>query len=373
MNQRKPVVLIGPISDDPAESVSAVNRALASGLTDRYTFVYCHANRRHGGTRQSRINGWNLYYLFKHAVIWCWNLVRHRPDIAHYAISSGPALKKGLVFLWLARQMGARTVGHLHSGSFLTFWDRLSPERRNSALRAFTQLNAFVVLSESWRTSVTTHIGVPPGKVFVVNNPIDAAFEAKALALPFERPGTLVILSLGVLGRDKGVLDLIAACALIRSRVPHFTLELAGPEREPGIAELVKQRAKEGGLGEQVRLVGSVWGAKKLALFAEASVFILPSYYENFPLVLLEAAAAGQAIISTPVGAVPEFFVDTESALFVEIGNVQQLATAIERVLIDQAERHRLARNGREVFCRKLARAEILNSLDQVYRCAVAD
>src|SRR5690606_16931757 len=126
----RPLILIGPVANDPTESVSAVNRSLAAALSDRYQFVLSNADRRFGTSTQGRVNGWNLYYLIKHALVWTLNLLRHRPAVAHYAISSGAALRKGLLFLNLARLLGVKTIGHLHSGGFLSFWEKLSPERK---------------------------------------------------------------------------------------------------------------------------------------------------------------------------------------------------------------------------------------------------
>src|SRR6187401_3340492 len=98
-NGERPAVLIGPVCEDPAESVSAVNTAFIAGLSDRYHFFPSPSNRRFGSARQSRLNLWNVYYLFKHTAIWVWNLLRRRPAVAHYAISSRWALGKGLLLL----------------------------------------------------------------------------------------------------------------------------------------------------------------------------------------------------------------------------------------------------------------------------------
>ena len=135
MNQRKPRVLIGPMLADLAESVSAVNRSFVSGLSDRFEFSVSRTDRAHGATRQSRLAGWNLWYFLKHASKWVANLLNYRPDIAHYAISSGWAMEKSLLFLTLARWSGAGTLGHLHSGGFLDHWSGLPAWRRRLALR----------------------------------------------------------------------------------------------------------------------------------------------------------------------------------------------------------------------------------------------
>lgn len=366
MRATRPIVQIGPISDDPAESVSAVNQAFVHGLGDRFEFVSASACRKHGSTRQARLNALNVYYLLKHAAIWLWNILRYRPAVAHYAVSSGWAMEKGLVFLGLARALGVKTVGHLHSGGFIDYWGNLSGQRRRFATRELNKLDAFVVLSENWRRTVLHNIGLPEERMFVVSNPIDGSFESAALQMPIDR-SERVILSLGVMGREKGVLDIIAATEAVSRRMNGFRVQLAGPEREPGIRSQVMEQIDRHTLSRYIALQGSVFGRAKAELFRTASIFLLPSYVENFPLVLLEAAAAGHAIITTRVGAAPEFFADGVSAIFVEPGNIDQLSAAMFRLLEDSGERQQLARGARKAFLKNLGRSTIMDSLGHVY------
>jgi glycosyltransferase involved in cell wall biosynthesis len=202
--------------------------------------------------------------------------------------------------------------------------------------------------------------------VFVVSNPIDSAFEQGALQIPIER-STSAILSLATMSRDKGVLDIMAAANLVREEMSDFEIILAGPEREPGILEVVKGRIAADSLENQILLHPGVWGAAKVEMFRNTSIMLLPSYIENFPLVVLEAAAAGQAIITTPLGAVPEFFEDGVSALFIEPGNPRQIADDILRLLNHPEERIRLGAAARQVFESRLGRSGIMSSLDRVY------
>jgi glycosyltransferase involved in cell wall biosynthesis len=364
--QCRPVVQIGPVCDDPTESVSSVNKAFIEGLSDNCRFVTPSANRKYGTTRQARLNLWNVYYLLKHTLVWLWSIIRYRPAVIHYGIASGWALEKALLFLWLARICGARTVGHFHSGDFVSFWDGLSERRRNRAARELARLDALVVLSEYWRQVVAERINISSERIHVVSNPINAAFEAEALQLPIQTEGR-TILGLGVMGRDKGVFDAVEAAAFVRRHRPGFQIILAGPEREPGILEELKQSIQSASLGDHVHLHPAVWGNAKLDLFKQSRIMILPSYFENFPLVILEAAAAGHAIITTPVGAVPEFFTDGVSALFVQPGDPEQLAKAIIRLLNNPEERCRLAAAARDVFCRRLRKARIMADMDHVY------
>jgi glycosyltransferase involved in cell wall biosynthesis/2-polyprenyl-3-methyl-5-hydroxy-6-metoxy-1,4-benzoquinol methylase len=371
MKRKRPVIQIGPITDDPTESVSAVNKSLIQGLVNDYDFVPVLANRTYGMTQQAMLNGINGLYFIKHLAFWMFHSAGTRPDIAHYAISSGWAMEKGLVFLGMARAFGAKTIGHLHSGNFIDHWNALPAWRRNWARRQLLKLDAMIVLSESWRDALIKQVGLPSEMLFVVNNPIDPAFEKAALQMPIERAET-IILSLGVMGRDKGVMEALEAASTARPRVK-FQLKLVGPERQPNIHQTVQQFISQHSLADVVGMKSSVWGKEKIEMFKDAGIFLLPSYYENFPLVVLEAAAAGQAIITTPVGATPEFFKDGVSAVFVEPRNSEQIARAIVRLVDNPEERYRLGRAAREVFVTRLARTKIVASLETVYRTVLSD
>jgi len=332
---RRPVVLLGPLSDDPAESVSAVNGAFVRGLADRCEFVPLTANRTIGNTRQSRLNVANAAYFLRQWAQWTGCLARRRPSIAH-------------------------------SGSFLTFWNSLPAWRSRRARRELHKLDALILLSDAWREKIAAATGLPMEKLFVVNNPIDADFENEALAMPLERSGNIVF-SLGAMGRPKGVMDILEAMTMM-PRDPRYKIMLAGPEREPGILRDVRQFVAARSLSGFIELKSGVWGEEKARLYREASVFLLPSYYENFPLVVLEAAAAGLAIVTTPVGAIPEFFQDGVSALFVQPGNPAGIAGALQRLFEQPKDRFRLGAAARQVFCARLARSKIMDSLDSVYR-----
>lgn len=366
MNKHKPRVLIGPMFADPAESVSAVNRAFVFGLSDRFEFLFSTSERQHDNTRQSRFTGWNLWYFLKQALGWVCHLVRSRPEIAHYAVSSGWAMEKSLLLLAFARWSGAKAFGHLHSGGFLDHWAGLAGWRREVALRQLRKLDGFIVLSEWWREQIAERVGLPRSMLRVVNNPIDPDFEEKALDLPVDRAERR-ILSLGTMGRDKGVHELVAACGILHRSGVEFHLDLVGPERNPGVRSKVEQELREEACEQMVTLADGVFGEARLELFGESSIFVLPSYYENFPLVILEAAAAGQAIITTSVGAIPEFFTNGESAIFIESHDVQGLASAVRSLLDDPDKRSRLGHAAREVFRNRLKRQRIYDSLMATY------
>lgn len=360
-----PSVLIGPLSSDRSESVSSVNRAFLNGLSDRYNFLSLDATRTRGNTRQTALNLVNAFYLTQQMWRWLAQLYKHRPDVAHYAISSGWAMEKGLLFLKLARMFGVKALGHLHSGGFIDHWRRLPRWRKQWAAREFQNLDGLVLASPWWRDEIGKHVPIPPERLFVVNNPIDEAFEQAALRMP-RTQGRNVVLALGVMGRAKGVFDILAAAALAVEKA-EFTLVLAGSEREPNILNDLRAQVEKQSMTRILEIRSVINDHEKEKLFEQATIFLLPSYYENFPLVLVEAAAAGLAIITTPVGAVPEFFQDGVSARFVEAGNVAQISAVLTELVNEPEERLRLGSAAREMFRQRLTRVGIMASLDRVY------
>jgi len=366
----RPVVLIGTTSTSNSKAIPTVVNALVEGLSSKYRFVLFHFERRFGSTRLARLNLLNVYYFLKHLVLWIYLLISHRPDMVHYPVGSHWNLEKSLILLKFGKVFRAKTIGHLHSGEFLDFWKTLSPLRKRFARKVLEELNALILLSEGWRHNVESEIGLDRARMFVVHNPIDASFESQVLTIPVERD-TEMILSFGVMARQKGILDIIEASrvALQDSR---FVLYLTGPEREPNITKQCRKLIQNYSLSEQLFITGGVYGDEKIDLFRRASIFLMPSYVENFPLAILEAAAAGLPIIATPVGALPEFFRDEESILFVQPGNVHAISSAVKRLMQNPPERHSMGKAARAVFVERLSRDQIFQSLDSTYQHVMA-
>lgn len=359
-------ILIGPAANDPSESVSVINKAFIEGLGHRYDFIPLPADRKYGSTRQRAFNVINVYYFLKQLVAWVLSLIRFRPTIVHYALTDGWGMEKGFIFLGLGRILGAKSLTHLHSGVFIEFWNSLPGWRRILASRVLRGFDGVIVLSEVWKKSLRQIIPLDDGRLFVVNNPIDSAFEEAALRMSLQRTENS-ILSLGALERTKGVFDLLQAAEKARASA-EFKLRFVGPERESGLVRNMEDYISSHGLSELASIRGGAWGQEKIDIFAQSNIFVLASYFENFPLVVLEAAAAGMAIIATPVGAVPEFFEDGISAVFVQPGNIEELTGAIHTLTANVETRLRLAAAAREVFKQRCGRTRIMQSLDKVYQ-----
>ncbi len=98
---------------------------------------------------------------------------------------------------------------------------------------------------------------------------------------------------------------LLPAFAAIKDEFPEWLLVLAGPD-EGGYRQVLKKMVADLDIGGRVFFLGLVTGELKSALLANASLFVLPSYSEGFPVVVAEALGYGRPIILTTSCYVPE-------------------------------------------------------------------
>ncbi len=132
------------------------------------------------------------------------------------------------------------------------------------------------------------------------------------------------LIFMGSLDERKGIIDLMNA--MLKLSDYNVQLNICGGE----ISENIKDKflSLQSQLGEHVKFNGYVSGENKLRLLREANLFILPSYGEGMPIVLMEAMATGCGIISTDVGCIPEL-ISSENGILVSPGNVDKLLEAI--------------------------------------------
>ena len=155
----------------------------------------------------------------------------------------------------------------------------------------------------------------------------------------------LDILCLSSGRRVKNLEALVEAFALARPRLGASRLILGchGPTAEP-IVRLVGDRS----LDRNVVFVGEVAGQTKRAWFRMADVYCLPSHFESFGLVVLEAMKSGAAVLAGRVGGILDFVTDGENGLLVSPPDRETIAAALVRLYTDPTLRSRLIENGRQ-------------------------
>jgi glycosyltransferase involved in cell wall biosynthesis len=172
-----------------------------------------------------------------------------------------------------------------------------------------------------------------------------------------------LVLFLGRLDPDKGILDLLQAVAEVRAAVPDVRMVCAGDGDRIGVARYAERL----GIAEAVKFTGWVGPSGKRALLEAAAVVALPSYREGLPLSLLEAMAAGVPAVASAVGGVAEALVDGVSGYLIAPGDTATLARHLRRLLLERALGERLGGAARETARARFAPERALAKLDEVY------
>ncbi len=150
------------------------------------------------------------------------------------------------------------------------------------------------------------------------------------------------LLFVGRLAGVKGVPILLDAVATLKARHPQLRLALIGdgPERAA-----LEERAKP--LGETVVFLGYQGQSEVAEALSQSDVFVLPSFAEGVPVVLMEAMAAGVPVVATQIAGIPELVTQWENGVLVPPGDAPALAQAIEQLLASPDQRRVMGAVGR--------------------------
>ncbi|MDO5627809.1 MAG: glycosyltransferase family 4 protein [Mobilicoccus sp.] len=157
--------------------------------------------------------------------------------------------------------------------------------------------------------------------------------------------GRLRLLDVGRLVAEKGAPVLVDAVQELRSRGVEVDLKLvgAGPLHESLQADIAAR-----GLEDSITLTGPIGQDELPEMYAWADVFVLPSFQEGLPVVLMEALSSGVPAVTTQIAGVSELIRDGQEGRLVPAGRADLLADALEQLAADPELRARMGRAGRE-------------------------
>lgn len=200
-------------------------------------------------------------------MVWLTSLLRRRPFIAHFHLDVDA------------------------SGRF----GRLLPAYKRFVLGpVLRQADAVIVLSTEQADAVETRYRVRRDRVTIIPNGVDPSFYDSGLRRSATGGAPLRVLFVGRLDAQKNVARLLVAAS--RAREPMELVVVGDGEQRPALESLRRQLDLA-----HVRLVGAQHGQALLAHYAWAEVFVLPSEREGMSLAVLEAMAAGLAVVATDV------------------------------------------------------------------------
>jgi glycosyltransferase involved in cell wall biosynthesis len=175
------------------------------------------------------------------------------------------------------------------------------------------------------------------------------------------------VLFVGRLASNKGLIDLVNAFAALASIDGTSRLVLIG--EDGGMRSGIVARARALDLDKRVLLLGHVDDPTLIeSAYRAARVFVLPSEYEAFGLVLLEALAQGAPVVASRVGGIPEVLEDGRAGLLVPPRSPGSLSEAIARIWNDPEVGKTLGEYGRTHVVPRYTWDALADRLDALYR-----
>jgi glycosyltransferase involved in cell wall biosynthesis len=283
-------------------------------------------------------------------------------DLVHINLASNGSTYRKLLIAAAARALGVPYVLHLHGADYRSFWSDERPWLSRRIRAMFEGAARVVVLGRVWRDFVAARAPAAADRIVIVPN------ASAPPVLPHVGGGDSThILFLGRIGDRKGVPQLGEALFRMKA-VPGWRATIAGD----GHVDAARAKAAEYGLTDRVELPGWVGPERVAEFIASADILVLPSFSENLPVAIIEAMAAGVAVVATPVGAVEDIVTDGETGLLVPPGDVEALRVALTRLVEDPALRRRLGAAGLALHRERLDLVPFADAMRRVWSEAAA-
>lgn len=170
---------------------------------------------------------------------------------------------------------------------------------------------------------------------------------------------------LGRFDEKKGIFDLLDVMTEIAKIDSDAKLYIGSNERKEKVNKIIKEYK----LNNNVEYLGWVDEKLKKEVLKEATIFVLPSYYEGMPMSVLEAMAYKNIVISTNVGGIPEIIENGYNGFLIEPGDKKELFNKIEKI-INSDKKNEMSDNARatvnEMFNIDINICKLLDLYDQI-------
>ena len=298
-----------------------------------------------------------IYYAFKAYLMVLFKLIFNRKiKIVHIHTAADRSFKRKSKFVSLAKAFDKKVILHIHGSRFKDYYNE--SKNKKKIIRNLQKANKLAVLSHSWKDWFI-NIGIDSEDIIVLNNIVDYPIIKNV-----QKEDKVKLLFLGEIGQRKGVFDIIEVLGKNREYFKDKIILKIGGNKE--VQKLIK-KLEDYKLSDFVKFEGWISGEKKIHLLNWTDILILPSYNEGLPIAILEAMSYGKAIISSPVGGIPEIVMHGQNGILVKPGNQNELFNAICFFIKNKDEIKTFGNKSKEIIQPYFPEA-VLSDLLKIYK-----
>ena len=274
-------------------------------------------------------------------------ILKHKPQASLIFASDGwSSIDKGLMIL-ICRFYGSKTLIFPRAGNLIN-----QVESSKTMLKLiknfFGSSDMFLCQGIKWNEFAINKLNIHHSKVKILNNWTATENQLNiGKNRNFSSDDRITkIIFVGWLEEFKGVFELLEACNNLYLDGVKFHLTFVGG----GNAEkLAKEYSSKHTLNECISFFGWASSLDLNKYLEESDIFVLPSWYEGLPNAMIEAMAAGLAVVTTSVGVIPDYIQHEKHALLVPPKNVELLEESLKRLIIDADLRSSIGMEGHNI------------------------
>jgi glycosyltransferase involved in cell wall biosynthesis len=282
-----------------------------------------------------------------------------RIDALHVHLASRGSTYRKLILTALARSLRIPYIVHLHGAYFDRFWRQAGPTLSHAIEHFFEESSAIIVLGSYWENVITSRLPHLQHRIVVLPNATPSRRTERRLSTGRQARITF----LGAIGPRKGAFDLLKVLGNLTD-LTNWSATVAG---DGEVAESLAF-ATQLGIADRVTVPGWLGPEAVTNLLKQTDIFVLPSYGENLPVVLIEAFSHGISCIATPVGSVPEVIENGRNGLLTPPGDLNALEQALRLLITDAALRRTLGTAARRTHAERYEMGYYIKQLATIWR-----
>lgn len=271
------------------------------------------------------------------------HLINFKPDLCYITLTAkGTAFFKDAVIVLIVKLFKVNLIYHFHNKGIILKQDKFF---YNIFYKTVFNNSKVILLSRYLYYDIKKY--VDEKRVYYCPNGILDVISSKINSTVEKRITTLLFLS--NLIESKGVYVLLEACKILKEKNIKFICLVAGQEADISVEKLL-ERISVLGLNDEINYLGPLYRKEKADILLKTDVFIFPTFYECFPLVLLEAMQNKIPVISTFEGGIPDIVIDGETGFLCKQKDAVCIADKIETLIKDYNLRKGMSEAGRKRY-----------------------
>jgi len=343
----RPKMLFVMCLPPPVHGQSMVGQMIRDSrfINDNIDATYIKTSSSSGMDDMGKMRWGKIWDFLKELFVVFKTVRKEKPQVVYVTpVSTGMAFYRDFVLMKMLQVLRCNVVAHFHNKGVST---RQNRKLDNWLYRSFFKGINVILLAANLYDDIKKY--VKPNQVFICPNGIKDEHPGQ---LPARHNTTPQLLFLSNLIIEKGIIDLLDACKILNDKGVKFECTYVGAETTEISGDDFNKMVEEKGLKGVVEYIGKRFDKEKEACYANADIFVFPTFYHNecFPLVLLEAMSYGLPCVSTNEGAISDIIDDGKTGFVVEKNNSQQLADKLEVLINDATLRKTMGDAGKAKF-----------------------